>query len=157
MRGVRLVVGLLLVVWVSGCSGGTESYCSSLRDQQKQLARLSARSAEPGKGGAQALSDTVTVLDGLREQSPDDISDDWDTLVGALQALADAVDATGAAPSEFAGGRKPAGVTQGQYQSVVQAATELRSTRVQQAGKSIEQHARDVCKVDLGSGLGGAG
>jgi hypothetical protein len=37
---------------------------------------------------------------------------------------------------------------------VQQAAAGLAGTRVRQAGASIEQHALDVCKVDLGGGLG---
>jgi hypothetical protein len=48
-------------------------------------------------------------------------------------------------------------VTTGQYAAVQQAGEELRSTRVRQAAASIEQHAQEVCKVDLGSGLGEAG
>ncbi len=48
-------------------------------------------------------------------------------------------------------------MTDGQYDAVQQAVAELQSTRVQQASKSIEQHAQDVCKVDLGPGLGASG
>jgi hypothetical protein len=95
------------------------------------------------------------VLSELRDEAPDDISDEWNTLVGALQGLVDAVKATGHPLGDFAGGTQPDGVTSGQFDAVEQAATELQGTRVQQAGKSIEQHAQDVCKVDLGTGLGG--
>jgi hypothetical protein len=63
--------------------------------------------------GVLAMGDTARVLDGLRQESPDDISGDRDTLVEAVQSLVDAVHATGA--------------------------------------------VLDVCKVDLGSGLGGVG
>jgi hypothetical protein len=156
-RVVPLLAGTLLAAGLTGCAHGTDSYCSALAADQKQLTSLSRQSAQPGQAGSRALRTTVRVLGGLNDKAPDDIADDWSTLVDALQGLVDAVDATGAAPGDFTGGRRPRGVTEGEYQSVVQAATELQSTSVQQAGKSIEQHALDVCKVDLGAGLGGIG
>jgi hypothetical protein len=152
-----LVACLVVASLLTGCSNSTSSYCSSLKDEQKQLTRLSKKAAEPGKAGSAALDGTVSVLADLRDEAPEDIADEWDTLVSALQALAQAVKDSGAPPSAFASGTRPAGVTAGQYEAVQQAATELQGTRVQQAGSSIEQHGRDVCKVDLGSGLGGIG
>ncbi|NUR09648.1 MAG: hypothetical protein HOQ22_08775 [Nocardioidaceae bacterium] len=148
MRSGVLAVLLvaLLATGLTSCTSSTESYCASLKDDKKQLT---------GQAAQGDLHRTVTLLAGLRDEAPDDISGEWDTLVTAIQDLVDAVDATGAKLSQFQGGRKPAGVTTGQYRAVQQAAGELSSTRVQQAGQSIEQHALDVCKVDLGGGLGG--
>ena len=154
-RTALVVAGLLVTTGLTGCSNGTESYCSTLKDDQKRLDSLATQAAKPGEQGVRALGDTVGVLSDLRDVAPDDISDEWDSLVGALQGLVDAVKATGHPLGDFAGGTKPDGVTTGQYDAVKQAATELQGTRVQQAGKSIEQHAQDVCKVDLGTGLGG--
>lgn len=148
---------LLVAGGLTGCGHSTESYCSSLKQDKAKLTRLAADSAKPGKTGTDALGDTVGVLSGLRDDAPDDIADEWDTLVGALQGLSGAIKDSGADPSDFASGKQPAGVTVGQYKAVQQAAAELRTTRVQQAGASIEQHAQDVCKVDLGTGLGGVG
>jgi hypothetical protein len=148
---------LLLAGGLTACSNDDASYCSSLKDDQKRLARLSTDSGKAGKAGARALGDTVDVLSGLRDEAPDDIADEWDALVGALEGLSSAIEDSGAAPSEFAGGARPEGVTTGQYAAVQQAGEELRSLRVRQAAASIEQHARDVCKVDLGNGLGGVG
>jgi len=156
-RAAPLLVTLLLATGLTACSSDTESYCSALKDDQKQLKRLSARSDDPGAGGSKALEGTVSLLSDLGDKAPDDISGDWDTLVQALQGLVDAIKASGADVGDFQGNKKPAGVTGGQLKAVQQAAAELQATPVQQAGKSIEQHAQDVCKVDLGSGLGGAG
>jgi hypothetical protein len=147
---------VLVATGLTGCSG-TKSYCSALGEEKKQLTRLSTDVGKPGTTGEEALGKTVGVLSDLRDEAPDDISDEWVTLVAALQGLVDAFRETGAAPGDFAGGEKPEGVTDGQYDAVQEAVAELQSTRVQQAGKSIEQHARDVCKVDLGPGLGGVG
>jgi hypothetical protein len=155
----RTACGLVLLLVAAGLTGcsSTKSYCSSLSADKAQLTRLSTDIGKPGKAGGDALATTVDVLAGLRDDAPDDISDEWGTLVSALQGLADAFRESGAAPGDFAGGKKPQGVTAGQYDAVQQAVAELSSTRVQQASKSIEQHAQDVCKVDLGPGLGGVG
>ena len=150
-RTALAAAGVLVAAGLTGCSHGTEAYCSTLKDDQKKLAALAEQAGKPGQAGADAVARTVSV----RDQAPDDIADEWDTLVEALQGLVDAVKATGHPLGDFAGGAKPDGVTTGQYDAVKQAASELQSTRVQQAGKSIEQHAQDVCKVDLGTGLGG--
>jgi hypothetical protein len=156
-RTATLLAAVLVTAGLTSCSS-TKSYCSALKDDQKQLTRLSKESAKPGKAGTQALDDTVAVLSDLRDDAPDDISGEWDTLVEALEGLVGAIKDSGASPSEFAGGQAPDGVTTGQLKAVQAAATELQSTRVRQAGASIEQHARDVCKVDLGTGggLGGS-
>ncbi|CAN5611384.1 hypothetical protein BH10ACT10_BH10ACT10_27580 [soil metagenome] len=148
---------LLVATGLTGCSG-SKSYCSTIGEDKSRLTTLSADIGKPGRAGADALRTTVTVLSDLRDEAPDDISDEWVTLVAALQGLVDAFRASGATPSDFAGGKKPDGVTAGQYDAVQQAVAELQGTRVQQAGKSIEQHAQDVCQVDLGpGGLGGLG
>lgn len=148
---------LLVTTGLTGCSR-SKSYCSTIGVDRVQLTTLSADIGKPGQAGADALRKAVTVLSGLRDEAPDDISDEWVTLVAALQGLVDAFRQSGAAPGDFAGGTLPEGVTAGQYDAVQQAVAELQSTRVQQAGKSIEQHAQDVCQVDLGpGGLGGLG
>jgi hypothetical protein len=156
-RTASLLAVLLVAAGLTGCSHGTSSYCSTLKHERNHLTNLAKRSAKPGRAGAAALGDTVGVLSDLRDRAPGDIADEWETLVTALRGLDDAVRETGAAPSDFAGGRRPPGVSIGQFQAVQRAAAELRSTRVRQAGTSIEQHAQGVCKVDLGSGLGGVG
>lgn len=147
------LVGLAVLGCLSGCSNDTESYCSTLKDDQKQLQKLAGAANQPGSG---SLDDSIDVLTELRDGAPDDISTEWSTLVAALGDLADAVTASGADLGDFGAGKPPPGVSTGQLRAVREAAAELRSTRVQQAGASIEQHARDVCKVDLGGGLGGA-
>lgn len=148
---------LLLTPGLGACTSSTQSYCSTLKDDQQQLKRLAAQSAQPGPRGARALTGTVALLGQLRDKAPSDVAGDWDTLVRALHGLADAIGSTGASPGDFGPGKKPTGVTAGQLQAVHQAAAELQAMPVQQAGASIEQHAQDVCKVDLGSGLGGVG
>lgn len=148
---VAVAAAGVLSAGLTGCSRSTESYCSTLRDDRAELRTLSGQAAEPG---GESLQGSLAVFEELRDAAPDDIADEWDTLVAAWQDLVDAVRDSGAPLSAFRNGRRPSGVSTGQYHAVQQAATELASTRVRQAGASIEQHALDVCKVDLGGGLG---
>jgi hypothetical protein len=151
--GAVVLAGVLLCSGLTSCSH-TKSYCSTLKADRKQLAALSSEAGGKGKGGAKALSRTDSLLSDLRDKAPDDIRDDWDTLVQALDGLVEAIKASGADPEDFQGGHRPAGVTEGQLRAVQQAAAELQATPVEQSTRSIQQHAQDVCKVDLGSDLG---
>jgi hypothetical protein len=149
-RAAGLVV--LLVLPLAGCAGQQEEYCSALQDEQKNLERLSAGSDDPGSGD---LARTIDVFERLRAEAPDDMVDEWDTYVTALQALEKALDDAGADESMFSDGERPEGMSKDDYASISSAAVELRSTRVVQAAAGIENQARDVCKIDLnGSGLG---
>ncbi len=64
--------------------------------------------------------------------------------------------AAGVDPAHFDPAHRPQGVTTGQFQAIRQAAAKLDSEPVRLAAARIEDHARVVCKVDLGGGLGGA-
>jgi hypothetical protein len=146
---------VLLLTGLTGCASSTESYCSALKDDSRQLTRLAVQAGKKGTEGSAAFASTVRLLSELRDRAPDDVSGDWDTLVSALQGLRDAIEESGASPAELGSGARPRGVTTGQLAAVRQAAAELSTTEVQQAGQSIEQHSLDVCEVDLGRGLGG--
>src|SRR3978361_1696945 len=154
-RGAVLLVGVLLCSGLASCSS-TKSYCSTLKDDRKQLSTLSDQigGKDKSKGGAKALTRTDSLFSDLRDKHPADIRGDWDTLVEAVDGLVAAIKASGADPEDFQGGHKPTGVTEGQLRAGQQAAAELQGTPVQQATQSIEQHAQDVCKVDLSSELG---
>jgi hypothetical protein len=56
----------------------------------------------------------------------------------------------------FEAGERPEGMSAEDYDRISQAAVQLRSTRVVEAATGIEQHAQDVCEVDL-TGSGPAG
>lgn len=148
---------MLLATGLSSCASQAERYCSALKSDQHRLARLTSESGRSGSAGSTALKQTVSVLSDLGDKAPDNISDDWTTLVDALSGLVDAIRESGADPADFQGGKNPAGVTQGELHAVQEAAAERQATPVQQASQSIEQHASDVCKVDLGSRLGTGG
>jgi hypothetical protein len=151
---LRLGAGLavLLLVPLVGCAGEQETYCDAVAEEKQTLEDLSAGADDPETG---TLSETVAVFERLQEDAPDDMVDEWDTYVTALQALETALADAGADESMFTDGEKPEGMSDEDYDSISAAAVELRSTRVVEAAAGIEQHALDVCKISLsGSDLG---
>ena len=152
MRTRSTVTALLLVAagLLSGCGGDdVEGYCSDLAEQQRPINRL----ARDG-GGSRLVTEGLEIFGPLREEAPGDVRDEWDTLVFALQGLSDAIEDAGTTPGQLARSGQPKGVTDEELALVQDAAVELASDRVQDAGAGIEQHARDVCQVDLGLGAG---
>jgi hypothetical protein len=144
---------LLLALLATGCSDQREAYCDTLRDEKQTLTDLSQGAAEPAPG---AIDRTLEVFERLREEAPDDVQDEWDVYITAWASLDRALDEAGADESMFADGERPEGMSQEDYDAVSAAAVDLRSTQVVQAASGIEQHALDVCKIDLGgSPLGG--
>ncbi len=147
-----LAAVLLLPVLLAGCSSQQEEYCSALEEEQQTLAEL-------GEGGFEesgTVARTTDVFQRLTEEAPEDLRDEWDTLTGAWRGLEQALQAAGADESMFEAGERPEGMSAEDYDRISQAAVQLRSTRVVEAATGIEQHAQDVCEVDLtGSGPGG--
>ena len=143
-----LVAGLVLTpLLLAGCGSDTEAYCDELRDQQPALDRL-ARSAQ--RPSDELFDDSLQVFQRLRDTAPGDIRDEWDTFVFAWQELVDAFGAAGISPADYQPGHPPDRVGDQQLDAIEDAAAALRSPRVVDAGSGIEQHANDVCKVDLG-------
>lgn len=151
-RLLPALAGLLLAGSLTGCADQTESYCAELKDQQETLSDLAVRSSRPGED---VLGQTLDVWKDLRDQAPDDIEDEWSTLVFALEGIVDAFEAAGTTPQEYDPASPPEGVTDAESERLKDAAAELASPRVRAAAEGVEQHARDVCKVDLGLTTGG--
>ena len=141
------VLGLLTAL-VTGCASETETYCGDLAERRAELTELAA-SPEPD-----ALQETLGVLGDLRDAAPPDIEDEWSTLVFAYETLVDAFDAAGTSPDEYDPADPPEGVSEPEARRIEGAAAELGSRRVLTAADGLEQHARDVCDVDLGLASG---
>ena len=146
-RRTTPALALLLVMPLSGCASDVERYCGELGEQRSTLSDLAVRSEEPG---SDVLAETLTVWRDLRDRAPGDVSDEWSTLVFALEGLQEAFEAAGTSPGEYDPASPPPGLTEAEADRLQDAAADLASPRVAAAGEGIQQHARDVCKVDLG-------
>lgn len=156
MRGVRrsaptLLAGALVLSSLTGCASESEQYCDELKDKRQTLNDLAVAETPP----SDALEQTREVFEDLHDAAPADIKDEWFTLLSAYEALVEAFDDAGTNPAEYDPEAPPEGVTDEEVQRIEDAAAKLASRRVLDAADGLEQHARDVCKVDLGLGSGG--
>jgi hypothetical protein len=152
--GPLALTGVLVVSLLGGCASDTDRYCGELRQQKQTLSDLAVQSEKPGND---VLANTLDVWRKLRDKAPDDIHDEWDTLVFALEGVVEAFDAAGTSLADYDPAHRPPGVSDAEAKRIEDSAGELTSSRVTKAGDSVEQHARDVCQVDLGLSGGGAG
>lgn len=147
-RRVRHAAGLVILgclgTALAGCGGSsTDAYCGAVKDHQQQLSTVL------GAGGEAALLDALPTFRSLRAKAPQDIRDDWDTVIGRLSALRDALAEAGVDPKEYDAAKPPAGVDVGQRQAIAEAATRLGSSETVAALDAVQQQARDVCHTPL--------
>lgn len=145
-RRARAGVAALAVLLASACGGepSVDDYCGRLAEDREQIAAILSA------GDAGALLDNVALFDQLRQDSPRDLRDEWDTLVTALEELRTALDDAGVEPDDFEDGEPPASLTGQQRRAVVAAADRVADPDVVAAASGIETQARDVCKINLG-------
>jgi len=146
-RGAVLFSALLTLAGLAGCASTTERYCGTLEDERQTLTDLAKASGRPD---GDLFVDSLALFGKLRDASPDDVRDEWDTFVFAWEGMVDAFDRAGLSPAGYTPGETPPGVSAEQVDAITDASANLGSRRVLDAGTGIEQHARDVCDVDLG-------
>jgi len=151
LRPVATAVALtVLAAPLAACGGGDDGsdsgYCSTLRDEKAALARLADQAGEPGKD---VLTPTLESLGRLRTASPSSLRDEWDTVYYAWDALVDAVRRAGVDPADYRPGSTPDGVSAADARRLGQVAAELTSPRVVDASRGLEDHAQQVCDVEL--------
>lgn len=139
MRTLSLALVLPLLV---GCASDQESYCEAVEEHQEQLTEIAA------SDDASRAFDVLPVYQELREQSPDDIRRDWDTVIGALEGLQQALDDAGVDAS-YDSENPPADLGSADRRAIERAAGDLGSGETLDAMSSVEQHALDVCKTPL--------
>ena len=137
---------VLLLLSSTSCSTDPEAdYCDALKSSRSDLVRGLQGGA--GSGAEAALG----VMKKLKAAAPSELQDEWDTVVFAYEDLVSAVEATGAPIGDFGAKTRPEGVSPQQWRQVRGFAAKLSSPRVIDAARGIEDHARQVCDVDLDS------
>lgn len=138
---------LVAVLALTGTSCGSDpekAYCQALQGDQEMFAAMQDDSS------GLALLEHRAALHRLADQAPDDLTDEWQTFLGAIDAFAQTLDEVGVKPEDFVDGRPPATLDQADRTRVANAAGELAADDVVLAANGIEQQARDVCKLQLG-------
>jgi len=131
---------LLLLLPVACGSDPSADYCSALKKDQ-EIFSLDAE-------GNLLIAD-LPRLEALAKKAPDDLQDEWQTFVAGLSGLRKALDAAGVKPGDFSGTR-PDDVTDAEWAAIRAAADNASADDVAEASNGIDQHARDVCKLQLG-------
>lgn len=147
MRRRTAVATVLLAVLGfagSGCGDEEAGYCQALSADQELFAQM-----QDDTSGL-ALLEHRSALHRLADKAPDDLSDEWQTFLGAVDAFAQTLDDLGVKPGDFVDGRAPAGLSETERARIASAASELSSDDVVAAANGIEQQAKDVCKLQLG-------
>lgn len=146
-----LVAGLTAALTV-GLAGGLTAcgeddpyadYCAEVKAQQKALTEAQAA------GGATALIDALPSFRALQEESPRDLADEWDQIVGRIEALVAALEDADVDPSTYDRDEPPAGLSDEEKTAIDAAARELTAASTVQATEGVQQHALDVCKTPL--------
>lgn len=144
-RRAAAALAAVLVLVSAGCGGDPqESYCDALKSEQKAFSEMQEDTSGLG------LLHHRSLLHRLADEAPDDLQDEWQTLLGALDAFAETLDEIGVEPDDFAHGQPPAGLSEADRTRIANAASELSAEDVVVAADGIEQHAKDVCKLQLG-------
>ncbi|HET6166823.1 MAG TPA: hypothetical protein VFE07_08345 [Marmoricola sp.] len=147
MRPGRLVAALatgVLLLAPTGCGDKEAGYCKALGSDQKMFAEMEDDTSGLG------LLEHRTRLHALADKAPDDLDDEWQTFLGALDAFASTLADAGVKPDDFVDGKPPAGLSATDRTRIADAASELSSQDVVEAAAGIEQQAKDVCKLQLG-------
>jgi hypothetical protein len=144
MRLRLLLAAALAVPLLAGCGGDAkDEYCDAVKDHQLELSDL-VSTGEPD-----ALIDGLDIFHDLQDKAPSDISDEWQQLVGRIEALRDALDDAGVDPATYDRDHPPAGLTAEQKAGIDAAAKELGGGTTLRALQDLDQQARDVCQTPL--------
>jgi hypothetical protein len=142
MRSVLALV--LLAGLLAGCGGDSkDEYCNAVKAHQTELSDIVST------GKPDALIDALDIFHDLQDKAPGDITDEWQQLVGRIEALRDALDDAGVDPATYDRASPPEGLTAEQKARIDAAATELGSGTTLRALQDLGQQARDVCQTPL--------
>jgi hypothetical protein len=137
------VLLLTATLLVAGCADQQEKYCDAVKSHQVELGQAT------GDGGPDALLKALPIFRDLAGDAPDDIRDDWRTVIGALEGLETALKDAGIDPSTYDRDHPPSGVSKTDQDKIDAAALQLASNQTVQAFNSVQQQARDVCGTPL--------
>jgi hypothetical protein len=141
---IRAATALLLVALLSGgCADQREKYCDAVRDHQQELGETL------GDGSPDALLKALPIFRDLAAEAPDDIRDEWRTVIDALEGLEEALQEAGVDPSTYDRDDPPEGLSQDDQDAIDAAARELTSEQTMAAFNGVDQQAKDVCGTPL--------
>ncbi|MET3963706.1 hypothetical protein ABIE44_003640 [Marmoricola sp. OAE513] len=149
-RPAALAAALVLAVVPVACGSDEnadgvpkqfQEYCGAMKKYQEIF-------ADDGTG--LGLVTNIPKLEKLEKVAPDDLQDEWQSFLSALEGLRNAITAVGLKPTDFVNAMPPVGLTKEDQAIIAAAADRLAQDDVAGAAAGIEQQAKDVCKLQLG-------
>ncbi len=126
-------------------ASGSGDYCKDLKTTKKQVDALN-------DGDFSDLKKTTDAMHELADEAPDEIADDWDTLLKGIDKLVAALKEAGLDDADMASlqsGQIPDGVDMDALQGLMEEIQGLSTPEFEKAGDAINKHAKDECDVDL--------
>lgn len=139
----RVVAIVMLLPLLAACGSDKDDYCAAVEDHQRELSDL------VGGGEPDALLQALDIFRDLQDRAPDDITDEWQQVVGRIEALAEALDDADVDPATYDRDHPPADLTEEQRARIDAAAAQLGSGTTLRALQDLDQQARDVCRTPL--------
>jgi hypothetical protein len=133
----------LTLAFSTGCKSDQDKYCDAIKDHQQELGKVL------GDGAPDALLEALPILHDLAGQAPEDLRDEWKTLIDALDGLQQALKDADVDPATYDRDNPPAGLSQADKDAIDAAAKELTSEATVTAFSSVDQQAKDVCGTPL--------
>ena len=127
----------------SGGSGG--DYCKDLKSAKEEVDAVK-------DGDFSDLEKATDVMHDLADEAPEEIEDDWQTLVDGIDKLVAALKKAGIDDEDMAAlqtGQLPDDVDMAALQSLMAELDAVDTEEFQAAGDNITKHAKDECGVDL--------
>ena len=129
---------------VAGVGGGGD-YCDLLKDAKDEL-----DGAENGDLGD--LDEAGERLEEVRDAAPDELKDDWDTMIEGFEAIIKAFEDAGITQEDMEAmqnGEIPPDLDMEAFQEAMGQLQELNSEEFQAASDNIGKHAKEECDIDL--------
>jgi hypothetical protein len=134
---------LALALVLTGCASQKEKYCDAVKQHQQELGKIL------GDGSPDALLKALPILRDMAADAPEDIKDEWQIVVSALDRLQKALDDAGVDPATYDRKHPPAGLSQADKDAIDAAAAGLTSPATVDAFNGVDQEIKDVCGIPL--------
>ena len=145
-RGWRAAAGvalLALALVLTGCADQKEKYCDAVEDHQQELGEIL------GAGSPDALLKALPIFRDLADEAPEDLRDEWKTVIDAVSGLQEALEDAGVDPATYDRDDPPEGLSQADQDAIDAAARRLTSEETVTALSGVDQQAKDVCGTPL--------
>ncbi len=137
---------MAVAVVAGGCADQQEKYCDAVKDHQQELGEVL------GGGAPDALLQALPIFEDLADEAPDDLRDEWKTVIDALEGLRRALEDAGVDPATYDRDHPPDGLSQDEQEAIDAAARRLAGQDTVTAFSGVDQQAKDVCGTPLQMG-----